>query len=70
MFKVSWPYALLSGYYVGNCLRLFAVVVAMVMAVMGDVCSKYHGHMHYYQATMLVINEGICCCHFVVAWRW
>ena len=36
MFKVSWPYALLSGYYVGNCLRLF--VVAMVMVVIGDTC--------------------------------
>ena len=25
------------------------------MVVMGYVCSKYHGHTHYYQATMLVI---------------
>ena len=40
MFKVSRPYALLSGYYVGiiviNCLKLF--VVAMAMVVLGDTC--------------------------------
>ena len=40
MFKVSRPYALLSGYYVGiiviNCLKLF--VVDMAMVVLGDTC--------------------------------
>ena len=38
MFKVSRVYALLSGYYVGKCLRIFSVVifVAMAMVVMGD----------------------------------
>ena len=25
------------------------------MVVMGDTCVKYHGHTHYYHATMLVI---------------
>ena len=40
---VSRPYALLSGYYVGNSLRLFVFVN-------GDgseerhMCTKYHGH--------------------------
>ena len=57
MYEVSWPYALVSGYYVGNnCLRLF------VYCYHGDgsdgrhVCTKYHGHTHYYQATIIVIN--------------
>ena len=50
MFKVSWPYTLLSL----CCLRLFVVIY-------GDgsngrhVCSKYHGQTHYCQATMLEI---------------
>ena len=54
MYKVSWPY---THYYVGNCLRLSGVVI---YCCYGDgsggrhVCSKYHGHTHYYQATMLV----------------
>ena len=45
---VSRPYALLSGYYVGNSLRLFVFVN-------GDgseerhMCTKYHGLTHYYQ---------------------
>ena len=90
-YEVSWPFSLLSGYCVGNCLRQF--IVAMAMVVMGDmcvqsimairtiirlvkvikclrlfvvviygdgsdgrhVCTQYHGHTHYYQATMLEI---------------
>ena len=55
MFKVSWPYALLSGCYVGKSLWLF------IYCYHGDgsdgrhVCTQYHGHTHYYQATMLEI---------------
>ena len=34
-YEVSWPFALLSGYCVGNCLKF---IVAMAMVVMGDTC--------------------------------
>ena len=37
-YEVSWPFALLSGYCVGNCLRLFKFIVAMAMVLMGDTC--------------------------------
>ena len=38
MYEVSRPYALLSGYYVINCLRLLSFIVTMVMVVMGGMC--------------------------------
>ena len=55
-YEVSWPFALLSGYCVGNCLRLFKRYCCHGDGSDGrHVCSKYHGHTHYYQATMLEI---------------
>ena len=64
-YKVSWPFALLLGYCVGNSLKLCNLYCCHGDGSDGrHVCSKYHGHMHYYQATML--PETICCCHFVV----
>ena len=64
MFKVSRPYALLSGYYVINCLKLF--VVAMAMVVIGDTCVQSimairtiirlpEAINHYYQHSSLII---------------
>ena len=41
-----------------NCLRLFVVVIYCYHGDGSDgrhVCTKYHGHTHYYQATTLVI---------------
>ena len=41
-----------------NCLRLFVVVIYCYYGDGSDgrhVCTKYHGHTHYYQATMLEI---------------
>ena len=35
-YEVPWPFALLPGYSVGNCLRPF--IIAMVTVVMGDTC--------------------------------
>ena len=53
------PYTLLSGYYVGNSDYLpEANFVVAIYCYHGDgrhVCTKCHGHTHYYQATMLVI---------------
>ena len=60
-----------------NCLRLSAVVIYCYHGDGSDgryVCTKYHCHTHYYQATMLeiVINlsEAICCCLLLLPWRW
>ena len=55
MFEVSWPYTLLSGYYVG--LRLFVVVIYGNGSDGWHMCTKYHSHTHYYQATMLEISD-------------
>ena len=41
MFKVSRPYTLLSGYYVGNSAEAICCchfIFAMAMVVMGDTC--------------------------------
>ena len=41
-----------------NCLRLFVVVICCCHGDGSDgrpVCTKYHSHKHYYQATMLEI---------------
>ena len=41
-----------------NCLRLFVVVIYCYHGDCSDgrhVCTKYHSHTHYYQATMLEI---------------
>ena len=46
MFKVSWPYILLSGYYVVNCLRLFCCCYHGDGSDGGHVCTKYHGHTY------------------------
>ena len=55
-YEISWPFALLSVYCVGNCLRLFKLYCCHGDGSDGrHVCSKYHGHTHYYQATMLVL---------------
>ena len=35
-YEVLWPFALPSGYCVGNCRLKF--IVAMAMVVMGDTC--------------------------------
>ena len=35
-YEVSWPFALLSGFSVGNCYSTF--IVAMATVVMGDTC--------------------------------
>ena len=48
MFKVSRPYALLSGYYVVNCLRLFCCYHADGSDGR-HVCTTYHGHTYHYQ---------------------
>ena len=41
-----------------NCLRLFVVIIYCYHGDGRHVCTQYHGHTHYYQATMLevVIN--------------
>ena len=49
MLKVSRPYVLLSGYYVGSCLMLFVVVICCYHGDGSDgrhVCTKYHGHTY------------------------
>ena len=44
---------MLTSYF----LRLFNIFVAMAMVVMGGMCiQKYHGHAHYYQVSVVVIN--------------
>ena len=72
MYKISWPYALLSGYYVGNCLRLLVVVIYCYHGDSSDGRHVCTGHTHYYQAITLVIviNSlrllmllSFCCCH-------
>ena len=66
-YEVSWPFALLSGYCVGNCLRLFKLYCCHGDGSDGrHVCSKYHGHTHYYQATMLEIVINCLRLFFVV----
>ena len=69
-YEVSWPFALLSGYCVGNCLSLFNIYCCHGDGSDGrHVCTKYHGHTHYYQATMLQIVINclrlflFCCYH-------
>ena len=50
MLKLSWPYTLLSGYYVGN--SGFVVVIYCYHGDGSDrrhVCTKYHGNTYYYQ---------------------
>ena len=55
-YEVSWPFALLSGFSVGNCMRLFNIYCCHGNGSDGrHVCSKYHGHTYYCQATMLEI---------------
>ena len=39
-----------------KCLSFYHFVVAMAMVVMGGVCTNYHGHTHYYQATIIVLS--------------
>ena len=55
-YEVPWPFAVLSGYCVGNCLRLFKIYCCHDDGSDGrHVCTKYRGHTYYCQATMLVI---------------
>ena len=50
-------------------MRVFAVVILLLHGDGSDgrhVCTKYHGHTQYFQATMLVIARGYLLLSFIV----